>query len=760
MTELPGGFTGRQLYLLGAIAEQVSQYGSVNRRLNAFFGDELGRLRVCYADGVEDDFPLVLGVNLWIGREWSSAVDINGVGQPTARFTGPFYSDPAAWQALAAARVWRPVEGRAHRWGQTALALRPQRVRALIFSRNPAFLAEPVISAITVAGAAGDGLLPLPAGVAGDGVPPAAPPALRPDDLKGRRLAARVQPLQRCLYRCEATLPERPAYSRPADYEGPDVRFAGAGPWAVMLSNVFAHALRDTVAKLVPGPDTSATSTPRAPLYGVMGIWKPGVGRGNHPGYDCFWSRDHGRTALERYEFGLKHRSPNEIEFTDRAARDTAWPAHHTQEPDRPRPVNVWFRRTVDGQPVFGNPENDGHGLVMLMRHAHWLHSGMSRDWLHTHWQATEESAEWIIWQLEHPFHPSPNRTRRTNGWNRHLLGMVQPRDVLWTTSECSGYRDYEIYSNACCLAGLRAAVRMARAAGKLTSARRWERYAARLARGIERGLVRPSPCGPVWRYSEHSSWDAWCEAAGPLLLAPDLDAYDAARVLSPRWWRRSANTFAFLLSRFPDRMVPGHFGYGFGFFVQAALLLDRMREATRIFENILRLNYDERLDPWIVAESIVLRHDRSFWHRAGDHGNSVQQGEILKGIRLVLGVDDLDPEHLRLMPRLPDFCDELDVRKYPVMVRHRGAVQETRADLTVARRGATWRLRAAFELPPPRVSVRLGPFASCARGPVRLDGRTVPGRWVASGDSAWVWLDNIADGRRTRWEMEACAGA
>jgi len=758
--EITGGFKGSRLHLLGAIADNSSHYGSIDRRINTFFGDELGQIRICYEKGAEDSFPIVLGVNCWLGHEWSSAIDINGTQKPSDCFARPFFSDDAAWEALCRTRAWRQVDPRPHRWGQIALALRPLRVRKIVFTRNPAFVTEPVFSAITVEQADGKDLLPLPQSTVRDRRDAAAPPALKPADLCGRRLSERVSPLQQSLYRSDATLPDNPVLERPEDYEGPDVEFSGKGLWATMLSNTFAYALRDTVGKLVPGPDTSATSTRLAPLYGVQGTWKLNVGRGNKANYDCFWSRDHGRTALERYEMGLKHLSPNELSSTDRAARLSASPVHHTQEPDRPYSFNDWYQRTTTGKSVFGNPENDGHGLVMLQRHTHWLHSGMSRDWLNKHWQGTEETAEWVCWQLDNPFHPDPKTVKRAGTWNQRHLGLAQPKDVLWTSSECSGYRDYEIYSNACCLAGLRAAIRMGKAAGKAKQAKRWERYANRLAKGIETHLLRESPFGPIWRYSEHSSWDAWCEAAGPLLLAPDLDSYDASQALSAKWLQISANTFNFLVDRMPDYMVPGHVGYGYGFFLQAALLLDRMSDASRILENILRVNYDGRVDPWIVGECFVLRHDRSFWYRWGDHGNSVQQGEVLKGIRLVLGVDDLDPAHIRLMPRLPDFCDGFDVKDYPVMLRKGASVVETKIDLAVKRTAKGYDFCVRFQGASPRLSVRLGPFPHGTRGRVVGDEKTAGKEWIDSGDSAWVFV-NVPAGKKSRvcrWRAEGLA--
>ena len=362
-------------------------------------------------------------------------------------------------------------------------------------------------------------------------------------------------------------------------------------------------------------------------------------------------------------------------------------------------------------------------------------------QWLERYWNGTLEAAQWICWQLDNPLHPTPAKVRAGGSWRQKTMGLSQPRDVLWTSSECSGYRDYEIYSNACCLFGLRAAVGMAKAAGQDKLAATWEQYAQRLQDGIARHMVVESEHGPIWRFSKQSSWNAWCEAAGPLLVGCDLVSFDSSRALPGGWLEISDNTFKFLRSRFPDLLVPGHFGYGFGFFIQHALLLDRMADASRITENILRVNHDGRVDPWIITELIVARHDRSFWYRGGDHGNSVQQGEVLKGMRLMLGVDDLDADHTRLMPRLPDFCEGVSVGKYPAMVRSGGTIVQADLDLSVRRAAGGWEVGAKFSAAPRQVSVRVGPFPKGHRGNATVDGKPAKAKWVNSGDSSWAWV-------------------
>ncbi len=56
------------------------------------------------------------------------------------------------------------------------------------------------------------------------------------------------------------------------------------------------------------------------------------------------------------------------------------------------------------------------------------------------------------------------------------------------------------------------------------------------------------------------------------------------------------------------------------------------------------------------------------YWFRFGDLGNGVQEGEIVKTLRLVMGVDDTHLERLQFFPRMSYDWNEVAVSKYPVV--------------------------------------------------------------------------------------------
>ena len=108
--------------------------------------------------------------------------------------------------------------------------------------------------------------------------------------------------------------------------------------------------------------------------------------------------------------------------------------------------------------------------------------------------------------------------------------------------------------------------------------------------------------------------------------------------------------------------------GYGQGFLTQAALLLDRFEDAEQAIEAIGKFCYHHHDAPYVVPEGVICHPDGSRWFRSGDLGNGVQQAEIIKCIRIMIGVDNLSPaKGLSLIPRIPKGFHGFTVRDYPL---------------------------------------------------------------------------------------------
>ncbi|MHB8339179.1 MAG: hypothetical protein ACYDEE_17320 [Ignavibacteriaceae bacterium] len=71
--------------------------------------------------------------------------------------------------------------------------------------------------------------------------------------------------------------------------------------------------------------------------------------------------------------------------------------------------------------------------------------------------------------------------------------------------------------------------------------------------------------------------------------------------------------------------------GYGQGYITEAALLLDRMHDASLMTDWMAKLCFAPRLQhPYRVPEGSIVEGDGSIWRRWGDLGNLYQLGEVV----------------------------------------------------------------------------------------------------------------------------------
>jgi len=444
------------------------------------------------------------------------------------------------------------------------------------------------------------------------------------------------------------------------------------------------------------------------------------------------WSRDGARAGMERRRFGLGALTPREIDSFDRCLY-LVQPPHWTRDITNPFNGHSNFAgASLTGKPMLGHAENDGHGQVMLLRYQDWLAAGRSAEWVARYWEATVDAAEWVIWVMD------------------EKLSDQQPADTLWSHTEPAGWGGVDAYSNVLCLYGLLASADIAAHAGKPAEATRWRMEAERLRRGMERHLTIEGPEGKRWLMHPGSSWQDGDETLGAIIAAADYHGYllDETPCASD-WWALARRTYAAQIASEPRYYHARAFGYGQGFITQAALLLDEMDDAGALIERLCDYAYSPKLQPWIVPEGVVVHPSGAYWYRSGDHGNTAQQVEILKVIRLIAGIDDLTPGRLTLVPRLPAGLTEVNVEAYPVLDATDKNAQvsyrlERRKDgmVFVCHRSGTNPLR-----------VRLGPFPAAAR----LRATPPPTRTVRSGTGQWAWFEFPGEARECRVKCDLC---
>jgi hypothetical protein len=342
-------------------------------------------------------------------------------------------------------------------------------------------------------------------------------------------------------------------------------------------------------------------------------------------------------------------------------------------------------------------------------------------------------AGDWIPWQFDHA-----NITGAKNG-------------VLFTTGESAGGKGYSVYPDAVCMDALFALAKMADSIGETQSATLWRDRAEKMHQAIPANYLIDDPkYGHVWSLAD-AGWPNKSTVLGPLIFTADTKGF-APSDDDPDY--HAANEAAY--QRMIDTYKPFGFygwamGYGQGFVTQSALLLDRMKDATTMLNWTAREVYDPQINSFVVPEGVQVTPDGRYIYRTGDQGNGVQEAEIVKTMRLIVGVDDTQPNRLRVFPRMPYGWNEIGVSDYPLFDGRETAHMHyvlRRTGTAAVDEGMNLQIGADRNLGP--LVLRVGPFANRpAITSIRVNGEApAHAALEQSGDSWWVrWTQDI---RRT----------
>lgn len=687
-----------RLYLLGMVTAraegsewwgQAERYHDQTNRL--FIGDRLGQMRVEYADETHDVVPFIFGVNVWnydlYEHTQPGEPGVNTYGGP---YREPFESDPGAAARLKDALLLTAAGAtKPERW-IFAFTPRAKPVLSVTLLMHDYRKAGVYVSAVTgrVAEAAD---VPDPGGVGR---------SHDADFWLGQRYYGAMDRLARRLYTFRDELPERLAVEPPAGYGGPGVRF-GEGPGALTTA-VYLHNLHDMATCKVEPDGTMRTSSPWAPNFGNyvgFGTFKPDAG--NY--MDHMWSRDVGRSMIELLESGE----------TDRTARAGEVAFKYLYKVPERYPHPHWLRilnalelndPNIDG--VIRGKENDGHGAMMLFVARLFQKGAVDAEWVRRHWQGYQDAAGWIEWQVANP---------EASGFD----------GVLWSETEMSTQLKglCDLNSNTYCVYGLRAVARVAEAIGEAECAARWNELADRLWSGVMERFTNEHPrYGRIWVDTNFDAPSYEFKRFAPLWLMADTRAYDVARAdaelfeLALATWRaQREDHFDYASGR--------QMGYGQAWITQPAILLDQFEDMRGFVEQAAAFCYKAEEFNYIVPEGVIMHPSGRFWFRNCDLGNSVQQAEIVKCCRLLIGLDDLAPaEGLRLVPRLPSGWDVIEVADYPVVLEVDGKPRRLSAEMRYRRIDGGYELQLKLSEPARVAWARFGPF-DVGAGALRLCG-------------------------------------
>jgi hypothetical protein len=253
---------------------------------------------------------------------------------------------------------------------------------------------------------------------------------------------------------------------------------------------------------------------------------------------------------------------------------------------------------------------------------------------------------------------------------------------------------------------------------------------------------------GGVWHGDPACDWQDFAHTLVPLQLAPDgetytpLQDYASGSDLDRQCLRISQNTYRKLM-RHKSYDCLRMYGYGQGMMAQAALLLDEMEDAEKFIEKLVTYAYLPNLEGWIGPEGIIV-------HRSGEYyvpvnGYSGQDSHVAdssKALRLMLGIDDNDPEHLKLVPRVPALWRSVAIGEFPVVT---GSNCQTIC-YEYDRNPECDVFHVAFQSHVARLSLRLGPYPLGEQIVKALcDGVEMDFEVLDSGDSRWLWIRDIA---------------
>ncbi len=731
----------KHLYLLGCLnSVDISNplWGGGDGYRNFFIGDTAGTLSIAYQSGLIDVIPIVFGYTAWWHDNYQAAFE-------------PFRSDTQAKEQLNDALcVVKGLDGyqRDPDDYYLKIGLRNEPVSWIELEDNPDRIGYYRVDGLSFGSPTNVEELDKDSYLIKEGLPIS---KSRKDSLD-ELLVRSADPYPEKRYQAirdmrrkystfpddinEKTIQETPPEVLPEDFPGPKVTFSGS-PIATLLTRIF-YENANQIPGRIEADGMVHESASKADNYQGFAGWIPELGAF----YTDSYTRIRGLTVLTH--MGFEEKVNAAIGFFDKwmmyfpqsypevQLGEKPVPGHATVIANKPHIYYNYLRglgwRTIYESPDFGNPENDGHGLLMITRWRAWLKQGRTKAWVDNRWEAIHEAAEYIPWCLDNP----------DLSYSKHGL--------LHNESE-GGMMGQSMYCDYVCYLGLLGYAEMAHVSGRMEKAERWREQADRLLTAMEAYYPENiKPWGDVWNPKKNAIFSYIHSTLAPACIGMDFYGYDVMDVLSDDWAERTRSTYQMQLTRNrPAFAAPAGMGYGQCYITQTGLLLDEMADADKMVEWMARLCFTPRLKhPYRVPEGAIISDDGSVWRRWGDLGNLYQLADVVHTIHLMIGIDDIEPAQLTLMPRLPASIKQMEIEGWPVRTMSQDESTLTEINLEMRCDPDTGQIsfRLASSHPIDRARLRLGPFPSGAGSlKVMQNGREVPFTPIVSGDSGWVWI-------------------
>ncbi|OHB43063.1 MAG: hypothetical protein A2Y13_00475 [Planctomycetes bacterium GWC2_45_44] len=353
-----------------------------------------------------------------------------------------------------------------------------------------------------------------------------------------------------------------------------------------------------------------------------------------------------------------------------------------------------------------------------------WLTEPRKNVYGKSRWDSSRDSAEFICWLMDYTGRDVMYSEGECTGGaarSRLTADMNVLTDEAATKRKYANADMYEPYPTFMCFTALKCSAQIADSIGQFEIANKWRNYAQRLHDGMIRLLASGDHTDRTWRISYNSIWPTPQDSLVQAFLAVYRDGFDPQK-LDPVMTPITRNTLRHRIEMPSGYNAALGMGYGLGWQGMAALILDEMDDAGKILTNIARYSYDKNMDYydakrnidwrqwlWLIPEGTNVLPDGR-WHRIGDLSNGANQGNVIHAIEICVGVDDTDTNELKIMPRVVQSIQDINVANYKAVIKKSGKFTVIRLSYTYDRDRVEFKFRCSEEVP--LMSVRLGPFS------------------------------------------------
>jgi len=746
-----GGVKASKLFILGGLNSVDlchPGWGGGNGFENFFFGTKIGEIKIRYVSGQVDVIPLVMGYTSWISYNYKQSQE-------------PFKSDTNMQKmldnALCIANGLRGYDNLPDTY-YFVISLRNEKIEYLELFDNVHKKGFCEINGLSFGGVAasdsafGRNSLIYPGQIIKDSTQDwinghtiessEGYPSFRKDAIEKLRAKFNTQNNDINYQAISEVIPDISA----DNFKGSKVKFSGS-PTALLMTNIFYENSNELLTR-VDSDGTVHESSKGADHYEGIGGWTPGLGAY----YDDSYTRCRTLTLLSNMGFTSKVNTavdyfdrwmmyfPNS--FPELQLGGKPVPGHATVIANKPliyfdvlRKVG-WLTKYKTHD--FGNGENDGHGILMLSRWRTWLKQGKPKAWVDQRWNSIKEAAEYIPWCFANP----------KLSFSEHGL--------LYSESE-GGMEMESMFCDLNCYLGLLGYIDMAKSTERTRWAERWQKIANAYMDSIK--VYYPttmSPWGDIWDPGKTADWAGGPATLAPVVIGMDYWGYDVANKLPAGWKDRTLRTFKMQVAKTsPAYAASAGIGYGQGFITEAGLLLDQIKDASKMIDWMAKICFAPRLEhPYRVPEGSVIDYDGTIWRRWGDLGNLFQVGEVVYTTQVILGIDDINAKQLTLMPRMPLDWNSIEVTNWPIRSFSKGTTQLFNLSMNIEKNGNDYKVILQSEKAVDKARIRIGPFKLSTKSVnITCNGENIFRKLFVSGDSKWVWVD-FGNGQSKSYEI------